>query len=175
MVLAWSWLLPAATAQTASGTPVVAVIDMQRIERGSKAIQSILGQLEEERESFLSELSEKEKDLRQADEKLARQRAILSSDAFEQKRRELRAQVGELQQKSQQRRQQLLRVRAQAMQTVQEKLVAIVADIAKKRGIDMVIRKAAVIIVRPEMEITETALERLNEQLTSVDLPDLQN
>lgn len=73
------------------------------------------------------------------------------------------------------RKQQLDENYGQAMQVVQENLVEIVGDIAESRDVDVVLNKATVVLVRSELEITDLALERLNDQLTSVDVPQLQN
>lgn len=164
-----------AGAQTPGDSPVIAVIDMQRVMRESKAVQSIQQQIGQQRDAYQEELSKKEQELRQADEELSRQRTILSSDAFTKKRRQLEQQVGELQREIQNRKKLLDRNYSQAMQTVQQKLVEIVQNMATTRDIDMVVNKASVIIVRSELEITGTVIERLNNQLTAVDVPTLQN
>lgn len=153
--------------------PRLAVIDMQKIIRESKAVQSIQRQIEEQRSQYQEKLSEKEKELRAADENLTRQRTVLSSEAFKKKRRELEERVNRLQRGIQESKRKLDKNYSQAIAQVQQKLVEIVRDIANDRDLDMVLGKATVVIVRPELDITEQALKRLNSELKSVDVAPL--
>ena len=113
--------------------------------------------------------------LRNTDQELARQRAILSADAYAKRRQELERQVAKVQREIQERRQGLDEVFSNAMTQVRLRLIDIVQDIAKARGADLVLAKATVVLVRPDLEITNEALERLNEELPSVALPVPQN
>ncbi len=104
-----------------------------------------------------------------------RQSTILSAEVFAQKKRELEEQVGALQREIQEKRRALDKVFAEGMKEVQATLVDITRDIAKARQADLVLQRATVVYVRPEMEITEEALQKLNASLASVSLPSLQN
>lgn len=166
---------PVSSAQDAgNGTPKIAVIDMQKIMRESEAVQSIQRQIEQQRSEYQEQLRQKEQQLRTADEELTRQRSVLSSDAFQKKRRELEEQVGTLQRDIQSSKRQLDQNYSKAMKSVQQKLVEIVGDIASKRNLDMVIGKTTVVLVKPELDITDAALERLNATVTSVDVQSLE-
>ena len=163
----------AAAQDDAASAPKIAVIDMQRIMRESKAVRSIQEQIEGQRSQYQEKLSEKEKQLRASDEELNRQRTVLSAEAFQKKRRELEERVGRLQRDIQSSKRKLDQNYSEAMQSVQQRLVEIVRDIASKRNLDMVIGKATVVIVRPGLDITDQALERLNATMSSVDVPPL--
>ena len=151
----------------------IAVIDMQKIMSDSKAVQSIQRQIDRQREQYQSNLQRREQELREANEALARERSVLSQDAFRQKRRRLEEQVTELQREIQRSKRQLDRNYSQAMRQVQDKLVQIVRDLATQQDIDMVLGKATVVIVRPRLDLTDRALKRLNAELSSVDVPPL--
>jgi Skp family chaperone for outer membrane proteins len=162
----------AAAPQTANGIRI-AVIDMQKIMSDSKAVQSIQRQIDKQREQYQSELQRRERELREANEGLARERNVLSEDAFRQKRRRLEEQVTELQREIQRSKRRLDRNYSQAMRQVQDQLVQIVRDLATQQDIDMVLGKATVVIVRPRLDLTDRALKRLNAELSSVDVPPL--
>ena len=151
----------------------IAVIDMQKIMSDSKAVQSIQRQIDKQREQYQSDLQRRERELREANEALARERNVLSQDAFRQKRRRLEEQVTELQREIQRSKRQLDRNYSQAMRQVQDQLVQIVRDLATQQDIDMVLGKATVVIVRPRLDLTDRALKRLNAELSSVDVPPL--
>ncbi len=157
------------------GAPVIIVIDTQRILRESEAVRSIQQQVGEQRNAYQNALKEKEKALREKDQELMRQSTILSAEVFSQKKRELEGQVSALQREIQEKRRALDKVFAEGMREVQAALVDITRDIAEARKADLVLQRATVVYVRPEMEITEEALEKLNASLSSVSLPALQN
>jgi len=159
----------------ASTAPIIIVIDTQRILRESAAVRSIQEQIGEQRNTYQNALKEKEKALREKDQELMRQSTILSAEVFSQKKRELEGQVGALQREIQEKRRALDKVFAEGMKEVQAALVDITRDIAKARKADLVLQRATVVYVRPEMEITEEALQKLNASLSSVSLPALQN
>jgi Skp family chaperone for outer membrane proteins len=54
------------------------------------------------------------------------------------------------------------------MAQVRAKLVEVVAEIAKERGISLVILKSAIFLGTTDLEITDEALQRLNERLPAV-------
>lgn len=167
--------LPTALRAQTAKAPVIAIIDMQRILSESSAVKAMQEQLDARRSSFQQELQKKEEALRKSDQELARQRAILSADAYAKRRQELERQVAEMRREIQERRKGLDRLLNQSMSQVRLRLVDIVKSIAKTRGADLVLAKAMVVLVRPDLEITDEALQRLNAELPSVALPVPQN
>lgn len=163
---------PAGPARSAEAEhPVIAIIDMQQILRESVAMQEMQRQIEELRSTAQSEFRKKEDALRQRDQELARQRTVMSADDFAQKRQELEQQVAAAQREIQERRKSLEALFGQGMSQVRLALVDIVQKIASDRGADLVLAKTTVVLVRPDLEITDEALKQLNETLPSIDLP----
>ncbi len=158
-----------------AGSPIIIVIDTQKILRESKAVQSIQKQIGEQRAAYQDELKGKETALRQEDEALRRQSTIISQDAFSQRKRDLEKRVGALQREIQEKRRALDKVFSQGMQQVQAALVEITKEIAKARKADLVLQRTMVVFVHPKMEITDDALAKLNANLPTVKLPPLQN
>lgn len=163
-----------ARAQT-GGPPVIIVIDTQRILRESVAVKSIQSQVEKLRANYQSELKEKEQALRERDQELMRQSTILSAEVFAQKKRELEEELGAMQRQIGEKRKSFNKAYNEAMKQVQAVLIDITRDIAQGRKADLVMQRATLVYVRPDMEITEEALARLNQDLPSVALPALQN
>ncbi|HJS32749.1 MAG TPA: OmpH family outer membrane protein [Alphaproteobacteria bacterium] len=150
-----------------NGTPFV-VVDILLVLRDSTAAQGIRGQFEKQRASFQAEIAKQEKDLRAADEELARQRAILTPEAFAQKRRELERKVGEAQQGAQGKRRNLDQAFNEAMQQVERKVFEVVAEIASERDYKLALHKAQVVVVQTSLEITPEVLRRVNQKLPNV-------
>ena len=85
------WLLPWQQQGAASQklpTTVAAVIDYQRILRDAAAARSIRDQIEARRKTYQEEISKEEQRLHAADKEFAKQRSVLSPEAFAEKRRE---------------------------------------------------------------------------------------
>jgi len=156
-------------------TPVFAIIDIQRILRESMAVHALSKAMQGQRTKAQAELRAKEKNLRAADQELARQRTILSSEVFGQKRKELEQQVAALQREVKQRRREFDRDFSAGMAVVQKELAAVARDIAKERGLDLILSKATVVIVKPEFDLSKEALERLNAKLPKIAAPPKQN
>ena len=154
-------------AQDSGGLGIV-VIDTQRIYREAAAVRGLQKKVDDQRSSYQKELRQKEEALRGADQELARQQTVLSPEAFAEKRRELERQVAKLQGEVQSRRQDLEKEFALGMKQVQAALVDISREIAEERRSDLVIEKSAVVLVRPELEITREALKRLNQRLPDI-------
>lgn len=174
LVLALLWTSTSARSQTGK-SPVIAIIDMQRIQSESVAIQTMEQELNQRRSAFQGELQRKEEELRSTDQELARQRAILSAEAYAKKRQDLERQVTETRREIQERRKALDEAYGQGMRQVRLRLLGIVKRIAEERGADLVLAKAQVVLVRPDLEITQEALDRLNVELPRIATPVPQN
>ena len=164
----------AALAQNAEGQGI-GVIDAQRIYREATAVKALQQLIDQQRNVFQGELRDKEKALRDADQELARQRTILSADAYSKRRNELEGQVAALQNEVRGRKEKLDKVFAEGMQQVRAALVAVSTEIAEQRKLFLLLEKSSVVLVRPDLELTEEALQKLNQRLPKVTLPAAQN
>ena len=57
------------------------------------------------------------------------------------------------------------------MAQVQSELALIAKEIAEERGLDLIVSKAAVVIVKPKLDITAEALKLLNARLPKIAAP----
>ena len=149
--------------------PVLAVIDLQKVRRDSIAVQALSKRIAEQKVRHQDELREQERALREADQELARQRSILSPEAYAKKRGELEVRIASLQRGARARKRGLDKIFAQGMAQVQAELTEVAKEIAKEWGLDLVLTKTTVVLVRPKFELTEEVLRRLNARLP--DLP----
>ena len=148
--------------------PRFAIIDVQRVLRESVAVQGLNREIEKLRAAYQAELRKKEEELRGADQELARQRTILSADVFAQKRQGLERRVATLQREVQERKRVLDRSFSNGLSQVQAELGRVAKTIAEEMGLDLILSKATVVIVKPEFEITAEATRQLNRNLPSV-------
>jgi outer membrane protein len=160
----------------AAGDPLpqatAAVIDYQRVMREASAAESIRSQIEARRLRYQSEIAEQEHRLVEADRELARQRSILSVEAFNERRKAFEEDVAEVQRMLQTRRQQLDDVAAMAMSEVREAVIQVVGELAEQRGFNLVLPSANVLLFSPQIEITDEVLGKLDARLPEVQVPD---
>ncbi len=165
---------PTGRAQEAEAlpSPVIAVIDIQEVLNKAKASRDIRTQRDTHLEEFKQEFARREEELRQRDQDLARQRSLLSSDAFAEKRREFENAVAEFQRGVQGRREALEVAYRRAMAKLQEQLYRVTDEIAQERGVNMVLAKSQVLLFDSDMEITDEALSRLDARVTTIEFPE---
>jgi Skp family chaperone for outer membrane proteins len=137
-----------AWAQTPSAgdATIIIVVDLQRILREAGAVQA----------------------LRRLDQELARERANLPADVYEERRQALADRLAALQSDVQERRRQLDQAMNEGMRLVQTELLPILQQITEEHGADIMLSKTAIVLARPELEVTDEALARLNARLPTV-------
>ena len=173
MLGAWSiGSPPAARAQELPST-VAAVIDYQRILKEAKAARSIREQIEARRKTYQDEISGEEQRLREADQAFAKQSSIMSPEARAEKRREFEKEVVEVQRLVQERRSELDRASAMALNEVKKVLIEIVTGMAQEHGFNLVLPSSGVLFFSRKLDLTEDVLAKLDARLPHVDVPEV--
>jgi Skp family chaperone for outer membrane proteins len=147
---------------------IIAVVDLSEIVNQSLAGKGINAQLQSERESFQSETKGEREKLQAAEQELNRQRTILSKDAFTKRANELQQQNDEFQRTLNARGKVVEKALNEAMNTLQDAVLNIVAEVALEQQATMVVDKKFVIIADKSTDITATVLDRLNKKLPKV-------
>jgi outer membrane protein len=150
---------------------VVAVIDYQRILRDSAAARSIREQVEARRNAYQEEINKQEQRLREADKEVAKQRSLLTTDAFAEKRRQYEQEVAQVQKMVQDRRRELDSVSAGALNEVKKALIVVVTGIADERGFNIVLPTSDVLFFARKIDLTDEVLAKLDESLPDVRVP----
>jgi outer membrane protein len=147
---------------------VIAFIDYQKILRDAVAAQSIRQQIQAYRNNFQSELATSEKALRNEEQELKRQRALLSAEVFDSKRRAFEDNVARAQRTVQDRNRMLDRSYTQAMNQVSVMVRKIVADMSGALGFNYVVERSQIMFAKRDFNITAQVLEQLNAKLPTV-------
>ena len=155
----------------------VAVIDIDGIHRNAAAAKDIRSQVEKYRRDFQAEFRKEDEALRQANQELAKQRTILSAEAFSEERRKFEVRLTEAQRLAQQERQALDRVTAQAVADMQKILDEIITKIVVDAQVTLLYRKEQLVYVNKAFDITDAVLEQLDKRLQTVKVqePDLKS
>lgn len=145
-----------------------AVLDVQVILRDAAAVKDIREQITKYGTKFEDEIEKERNEIRNANQELARQRTILSPEAFAGKRQQFEQRVVDVQKLVQQRQQELDVSRNEAMNTVNQAYMKIVSDIATERNLALIVRKDQTAFSTPALDVTKEILERLDKNLPKV-------
>jgi Skp family chaperone for outer membrane proteins len=148
----------------------VAILGVQEIMRESAASKIVLGEIQKREAALKAEVEKRENALLAADQQLAQQRGTLSAEEFAQKRAELSQQAAEVRKYAQGQQAQIAELARKGEGQIRQKLLEIVGQIAKEKGIMLVLNKAQVVLFPTELDITGEAMQRLNAQMPSVSL-----
>lgn len=148
--------------------PAIAVMDVQGILRESAAAKSIRPQALKMRTSFQKDVRRQQDELRKAEQALAQQRSILSSEAFANKRRKFESRARQTQKDVQARKQKLEKAFGAAMEKVRRALIIVAQELAKEHKINIVLPKSVVFLSLKNLDLSKQALVRLNKKLPSV-------
>jgi Skp family chaperone for outer membrane proteins len=146
----------------------VAVIDIKKVMADSKAAISARGQLEAKQKEFQTQVSATEAKLQKNDQELAKQRNLLSAEAFKTKLDEFRQQAASAQKDVQTKQMQLRRAFEESIATIQERMSAIVKAVATEKNYDLVMPANGLLYSKDEMNITSEVLSRLDKELPSM-------
>ena len=151
---------------------VAAVIDYQRVLREAKAAKSIRDQIETRRKLYQDQIAKEEQKLNDADKELAKQRAVLSADAFKDKREEFQKKVAGVQRMVQERRRTLDQTSAAALNQVRNAMIEVVSVLSAERGFNLVMPSSAVLLFSPKIDLTVEVIKRLDGKLPNVKVPE---
>jgi Skp family chaperone for outer membrane proteins len=163
---------PAALAQEELPAAVAVVVDYARILREAKAAKAIRTQIDARRKVYQDQIAKEEKRLFDADKELAKQRSVLSAEAFAEKRKAFEQDVSGVQRMAQERRRQLDQVAAVALGQVRNSLVEVVGTLSDERGFNLVLPSSAVLLFSPRIDLTEDVMAQLDKKLPTVKVPD---
>ncbi len=149
-------------------TPVVAIVDVQRILQESLAAKSVQQQLEAQRAKFQTEISGEEVELRKAEQELAKSRESVTPDIYADREQQLRQRFLGVEKHVQARRKALDQAFTDSMNVVRKNLLDIVGAIAHEHGANLVIVKQQALWSDKKMDITDEVLARLNKAVVQV-------
>lgn len=150
---------------------VVAILDYQYVMRESAAAKDIRQQIQTYRQTYQQGISDDEEALRREEQELKQQRAVLTPEAFDEKRQAFERKVIDMQRQVQDRTRQLDRSFNAAMSQVQDAVVPIVKELTTEMGFNVVVDKSQVLFAKKALDITEQVVAELDKQLPHVEVP----
>ena len=159
---------PAVAQEAATPAPRIIVIDRNVILRLSSAGQAMTGSMGTLSEQADTEFQSQAEQLQQEAQALQQQLAILAPDARQQRQEEFFTKQQDLQDRIQRRQQRIQGGLAIAGQQLDQALQPILQDIMRERNANMVLDRSAVIFSAIDIDVTATAIERLDEALPTL-------
>ncbi|MEC8728273.1 MAG: OmpH family outer membrane protein [Pseudomonadota bacterium] len=156
--------MPSIAQDTGENPVKIAVIDINGVLEQSMAIKKIRAIIDEENQKFLASTEEQQQALRSEEQELEAQRQILDETEFNRRLKQFQDKVASLQQKLQRQRREFDFSLQQANDQLRKLLYQIIADISKENGYTLVIQKQNVVLYDLSIDISDTALLRLNER-----------
>lgn len=156
--------MPSMAQDTGENPVKIAVIDINGVLEQSMAIKKIRAIIDEENQKFLASTEEQQQALRSEEQELEAQRQILDETEFNRRLKQFQDKVASLQQKLQRQRREFDLSLQQANDQLRKLLYQIIADISKENGYTLVIQKQNVVLYDLSIDISDTALLRLNER-----------
>ncbi len=148
--------------------PKILVIDRAAILRGSAVGASIVKQVQAYTVQAENDLKGEGNALRADGQALQQQIAILAPDVKARKVHDFEARQAALQQKAQQKQNLIQGGFLQARQQVEQALGPIFQGIMAERGANLLVDRNAVVMSTVDIDITQTAIQRLNQKLPNV-------
>ena len=161
---------PAPAAAQPLDAPVIAVVDVNEVVTKSKAGRALQPQFDKLKKTYEGELNKDRDALNAEAQQLDGQRAVLAPDAFQQKVNALRQKEQTLGQHVNERKRTLDATLSNGLAEIRNVLFQVSADIARERGINIVLPKETVVIIARNLEITDEVLRRVDEKMPTYTL-----
>ncbi|HTV45251.1 MAG TPA: OmpH family outer membrane protein [Stellaceae bacterium] len=143
----------------------VLVVDVQSLLENSKAAKMVHSQIEQKRIEYTKEISQEEEALRAERDSLQRQQASMSPAVLNKKGREFQQKVNDLDRSVQSKRQALEKSNNDALATIQQTMLRIIADIARQRKANLVLQRTDLVLFDRAFDVTDEVMQKLDEEL----------
>ena len=172
VVIAAGAMIGKVTPVTAAEPPSasIIVIDSQQIRRDSLAGKDILRQIDDIRSAVQADIQKQEQQLRAEEDELKRQRAILTPEAFDQKRQAWEQKVMEVQRKVQEKNAALEMALQKANGELQRAIMPILQKTLETKNATFMVDKSQIILMAPNkgLDVTTDVIEKLDSVLPGV-------
>ena len=153
-----------------SYTPSVLVVDVKRVLGQSKAAQSLKEQLDQAAARLTESYAKREEKIREDQKALIEARASISEEEFNKRRVEIEAAIVALRDDRNNDRRSIDAAADKGRQVIANEVKKISTEIASKKGANMVIERALVIVMAEDFDITDQLLVALDEVLPELTL-----
>jgi len=151
----------------------VATIDIPAILRQAAAAEALQRRMQFEQDKYQARADELQRSLQEEEAAVEQERSRLSAEDFAQRRRDFQDRVNRTTLAFRERRRKIDEAFNSASAEINRTLLAVIEELAVEQGIQLVVRREAVLYQRAVLDLTEAAARALNERLpeVTVDVP----
>jgi outer membrane protein len=154
--------LVALSVPAAAADVKIAVVNLQTVLETSVAGKAAQDQLKSQRDKLEADLKQKGSELQELEKRLQRDSMVMSKETREDKEREFRIKASDFQALQKKYRGDLQDLERQLMGDLQKDISALVSEIGKKEGYQLVISNIGVLYSQPSIDITARLVQELN-------------
>ncbi len=158
-----------ALGQTKAPPTRIAVVDVQKVQRESRAMIAVREELQALRKKYGSALEVKEKEIQAEFDRLRKDKE-LSRGEYDRRIRALQAEVVKLRRQSQARSEALNQAFEKVFARFRQEVVLVVRAMAVEESFTLVLNRATLIHASPQYEVTDAVVARLNKRLPKLAL-----
>lgn len=159
---------------------VIGVVNLLQIQSEAKVYQDIRKKRDVYLEKYKEEIAKKEQEFRKIDQEIAKEDQEITkkdkgstSEVLEKKKEVFVKQLMDFQSQVQKRRENVGEAFINITTKVQlEALTPIIEEVAKEKGVNVVLNNTQTIFFAPFMDMTDEVLLRLNKKIPSIEFPD---
>ena len=146
----------------------IVYLDVEKIMQESIAGKNIIAKIKKKRETSISKLKKKEKEIVEKEKKLISQKNVLSEEEFKKKIQDLRSDISKYQKERNNASNDIARTRIKASTNLIKKLTPILETYSKENSIRIIIQKKHIVMGSKEDDITKEILNIVNQKIKSI-------
>ena len=146
----------------------IVYLDVEKIMQESVAGKNIIAKIKKKRETSISKLKKKEKEIVEKEKKLISQKNVLSEEEFKKKIQDLRLDISKYQKERNNASNDIARTRIKASTNLIKKLTPILESYSKENSIRIIIQKKHIVMGSKEDDITKEILNLVNQKIKSI-------
>jgi outer membrane protein len=146
----------------------IAVLDLGAVLSKSKAMKDADMKISAMEKNFKAKNEIAQNKLREEEQQIAQQRAILAPDVFVKKRDAFRKKAADFNRNARLKLRQFALTRSDTVNKIEKTMEPIVSKIAKSVGATMIVEKKQILFGETKLEITDLVVADLNAKLPSV-------
>jgi outer membrane protein len=159
---------PAARAETPAA-PKIGVIEVQRIIQESAIGKEALAKIQKLQQSKQEELSKRQKELRDLEQRIQQQGKTLSEDAMEKLQKDYQAKAVDLKRFQDDAQRDLEEAQRKELKTLEERIMPVIDTIGKEMGYNLIFNKfnSGLLFASDDTDITNAIITRFNMQIAA--------
>lgn len=146
----------------------IAILEVERVLSDSTAGKAAGNQINELRKRYQNELQKAEENLRNEEADLVRQRATMSQEAFDERRRSFERKVQDTRKLVQDRTGTIDGMMRDARDQIGRSALGVLEELMKERNFNVVLDRKQIVATDPALEITDEVIARVNKRLPSI-------